>query len=409
MDLQQPAQGVAGASGGLVGKIRILVVDDEIDAAEGVQDILELEGHIVGVAHDKASALQAAKLMVPDVALVDLRLKDEWGLDVIAALHREFPALVCIVQTGNSDSSVVIAALRQGVYDYLIKPFQPDQLLTVIARAAEKITLEKDRFQIIEELGKAKEQAELASKSKTEFLIRMGREFSDHFACLTELAGSMAQQKLGPVGDEKYLTCARGIASGCSRMLSNMRQIGLLGTLEAGKAELSITDFSLPDAVAMVVEKYRGLIDHKQLVMEIALDEAIPVIQSDQDKFMGVLFHLLGNAVKFSDSAGRIAISAQMDEKGDLWVQINDHGPGMPESQIAMAMAPFGQLQPQQGASTAHDPFCAGLGLPLASGLVHLLGGKIGLKSAVGAGTSARVFFPKDQVFEFARMRNSVL
>lgn len=409
MVLQQPAHNLPRTASGPAGKIRVLVVDDETDAAEGVQDILELEGHIVGVAHDAASARQAAQMMMPDVALVDLRLKQEWGLDVIASLHKDFPALLCIVQTGNSDSNVVISALRQGVYDYLVKPFQPDQLLTVIARAAEKITLEKDRLQMIQELGRAKEQAELASRSKTEFLIRMGREFSDHFASLTKLAGSMAQQKLGPVGDENYAVCARGIASGCSRMLSNMRQIGLLGTLEAGKAELAVSDFALADAVAAVVDRYQSLIDQKQLVVETAIDENIPVIQSDRDKFMAVLFHLLGNAIKFSSAGGRIAISGRMDEKGDLLLQINDHGPGMPEAELAMAMAPFGQLQGQGDAAMANDPFCAGLGLPLANGLVELLGGKLGLKSAVGAGTSARMFFPKEKVFEFARMRSAVL
>ena len=61
--------------GGNLQRVRVLVVDDETLAAEGVQDILELEGHVVGIAHDKASAVQAAKMMAPDLALVDLRFE----------------------------------------------------------------------------------------------------------------------------------------------------------------------------------------------------------------------------------------------------------------------------------------------------------------------------------------------
>ncbi len=390
-------------------RVRVLVIDDEISAAEGVQDILELEGHIVGIAHDQQSALQAAQMMAPDVALVDLRLKDEWGLDVIAALHKEYPSLLCIVQTGNSDSSVVISALRQGVYDYLVKPFQPDQLLKVTERAAEKVLMENERYQMLQELGKAKEQAELASKSKTEFLTRMGGELGQHFATLVQLAGTMAQEKFGPMGNEQYSTCARGIASGCTRMLRNMQQIGELGNLEAGTKLVNIADFALADAIQTALAGYQSEIAAKQLVIEVSVDENIPVIQNDGALFVAILDHLISNAVKFSFPGGRVSVSARMDEKSDLWLQVNDHGPGIANDQIAVAMAPFGRVGDAKIGGQKVDPFCAGLGLPLALRIAHLLGGKLGIKSAVGSGTSARVFFPKDKVFEFAKMRSSVL
>ena len=388
-------------------RVRVLVIDDEVSAAEGVQDILELEGHIVGIAHDQQSALQAAQMMAPDLALVDLRLKDEWGLDVIGALHKQYPNLLCIVQTGNSDSSVVIAALRQGVYDYLVKPFQPDQLLKVTERAAEKLRLEAERYEMLQELGKAKEQAEMASKSKTEFLTRMGGEFGQHFATLVQLADTMEKQQFGPIGNEQYTTCARGIASGCTRMLRNMQQIGELGHLEAGTKQINVSDFVLAEIVQSAIASHQAEIDTKQLVLELSVDQAIPTVQSDPAHFIAILDHLISNATKFSQPGGRISISATMDEKSDLWLQVNDHGPGMADNEISVAMAPFGRVSNEN--TTGLDPFCAGLGLPLATRLTHLLGGKLGIKSAVGSGTSARVFFPKDKVFEFAKMRSSVL
>lgn len=388
-------------------RVRVLVIDDEVSAAESVQDILELEGHIVGIAHDQQSAMQAAQMMAPDLALVDLRLKDEWGLDVIAALHKQYPNLLCIVQTGNSDSSVVISALRQGVYDYLVKPFQPDQLLKVTERAAEKLLLETERYQMMQELAKAKEQAEIASKSKTEFLTRMGGELGQHFATLVQLAGTLENQQFGPIGNEQYVTCAGGIASGCSRMLRNMQQIGELGHLEARTKATNISGFSLSEVVKAAITNHQTQIDAKQLSIESSIDPTIPTVQSDPAHFTAILDHLISNATKFSPPGGRISVSARMDEKNDLWLQVNDHGPGMAESEISIAMAPFGRVGDKNAAG--FDPFCAGLGLPLATRLTHLLGGKLGIKSAVGSGTSARVFFPKDKVFEFAKMRSSVL
>ena len=408
MSMQQSEASGGQTGQGMSKRVRVLVVDDEISAAEGVQDILELEGHIVGIAHDTQSALQAAQMMAPDLALVDLRLKEEWGLDVIAALHKDYPGLLCIVQTGNSDSEVVISALRQGVYDYLVKPYQPDQLLKVTERAAEKVHMENERYQMMKELGKAKEQAEIASKSKTEFLTRMGGELGQHFSMLVQLAGTMAQEQFGPIGNEQYTTCARGLASGCSRMLRNMQQIGELGYLEAGTKAVNVTDFVIGEVVNTAVANHQAEITARQLVVEISVDEQIPVVQSDRDHFIAILDHLVSNAVKFSHPGGRVSVSARMDEKNDLWLQVNDHGPGIDSSQIAVAMAPFGRVGNGQSGNQA-DPFCAGLGLPLASRLTHLLGGKLGIKSAVGSGTSARVFFPKEKVFEFAKMRSSVL
>ncbi len=394
-------------SQGTAKRVRILVIDDEISAAEGVQDILELEGHIVGIAQDQQSALQAAQMMAPDVALVDLRLNEEWGLDVIGVLHKKYPNLLCIVQTGNSDSSVVISALRQGVYDYLVKPFEPDQLLKVVDRAAEKLSLETDRYQMMQELGKAKEQAELASKSKTEFLTRMGGELQHHFATLVKLANALDNQQFGPLGNEQYSTCASGIAAGCTRMLANMQKIGELGHLEAGTRQVNISDFNLTEIVQAATAKHQAKIDAKQLVVEMSVDPEMPPVQSDRDHFTAILDHLISNATKFSAPGGRVSISARMDEKSDLWLQVNDHGQGIADNQISVAMAPFGRVGDED--TTGFDPFCAGLGLPLATGLAHLLGGKLGIKSAVGSGTSARVFFPKEKVFEFARMRSSVL
>lgn len=389
-------------------RVRVLVIDDELQAAEGVQDILELEGHIVGVAHDMASALQAADMMAPDVALVDLRLKEEWGLDVIAALHKKFPNLVCIVQTGNSDSDVVISALRQGVYDYLVKPFQPDQLLTITARAAEKVVLERERYEMTTALGKAKEEAELASKSKTEFLTRMGGELGQHFSTLLELSATLAQERLGPIGNENYTTCARGIASGCSRMLRNMRNIGELGYLEAGTKPVNVTDFSVANVISEVTGSQQTAINAKRLQVAVSVGENVPPLQTDREHVSIILGHLLSNAIKFSPPAGQIGISALLDNKGDFWLQVQDQGPGIPHDQIVVAMAPFGRVSSSAGGQ-GPDPFSAGLGLPLADRLVQLLGGKLGLKSEPDAGTVAQLFFPRDKVFEFARNRNAIL
>ena len=391
-------------------KVRILIVDDEFDAADGVREILEMEGHITGIAEDKRTALEAARMMSPDIAFVDLRLREEWGLDVIHALHQEFSELLCIVQTGNSDSSVVINALRQGVYDYLVKPFEPDQLLTVVERAAEKVMLQKERREMIARLSNAHDQAEFASRTKTEFLTRMGSELSDHFETLVTLANSMAQEQFGPLNDQSYALCAKGIASGCARMLDNMKNIGQLGLLEAGKVVPKFSRFAVLDVIQELAGEFEEALASRQLGASAAISEDMPDIESDRVHFTAILRHLLSNAVKFAPAGSTIHISANMDNKGALEISIADQGPGIAADKMALAMAPFGQLEHnREGDEIQDDPLAAGLGLPLASQLADLLGGAIALSQNAPKGTVARVHFPGEAVFEFAKQRTKYL
>ncbi|HHI81905.1 MAG TPA: sensor histidine kinase, partial [Rhizobiales bacterium] len=301
-----------------------------------------------------------------------------------------------------------ITALRQGVYDYLVKPFEPDQLLTVVARAAEKITLQNERREIMARLSSAHEQAELASRSKTEFLTRMGGELASHFETLATLANSVASQQFGPLGDPSYQVCANGIATGCTRMLNNMKHIGELGYLEAGKVKANPAPFDLIEIIQELAGEFQAALAKKQLGASAAIADDLPEIHSDRRHMMEIMRHLLSNAIKFSPAASTIEIAARMDEKGALILTVADQGPGIDPQKVALAMAPFGRIDDGDGAHD-EDPFSAGLGLPLASGLASLLGGALTLAANQPRGTVATVYFPGKAVFEFAKRRSEYI
>ena len=232
--------------------IRILIVDDDVDAAIGVQELLELDGHTVAVTHDATSAMRSAVMMLPDVALIDLRLKDEWGLDLVQSLRNQFPNIVSVIMTGESDSSMVIQALREGVYDYLIKPFEPEHLIGVIDRAAENVRLHEERQSMLDELAAAKDKAELASRSKTEFLTRLSGELGDQFGVLVNLSTLISEQKYGAIENPEYVQAAGGISDGCKRLSRIMMWIGELGQLEAGTMPIERCEF----AIGTIARKY---------------------------------------------------------------------------------------------------------------------------------------------------------
>jgi signal transduction histidine kinase len=372
--------------------ISVLIVDDDVDAATGVKELIEMEGHTVAMAHDGQGAIKAAVMLNPDVALIDLRLKGEWGLDVVQTLRGQFPDIVSVIMTGESDSSTVIKALRQGVYDYLTKPFQPDQMIGVIDRAAEKIRLQLERQKMMDELAAARDTAELASKTKTEFLSRLSGELGSQFSKIVKLASVISDQQLGPIENNDYVRCAAGISDGCRRLTRIMLWIGELGHLEAGSMGVNNQTFRLNETIQEVVGIFQGMAAAKQVTIKVNCSQDLPALNSDAEHFSRILGHLVLNAVKFSKPQGTVEVSAMVDGFGDLRINVSDNGVGISKGKLPLALAPFGQL----GNNPEPDAYGVGLGLPLSDKFTRLLGGRMQVESSEETGTTIQLRFSGD-------------
>ena len=125
---------------------RVLIVEDNSALAENMAEILMDEGVDVHVAHDERAALDGAARQGFDLAIVDLRLSGgESGLDLVPRLrsfstHGEF-----LLITGNATLDTAIQAIRRGVYAYLTKPFEPEQLVTLVKRALAQVALKLEK------------------------------------------------------------------------------------------------------------------------------------------------------------------------------------------------------------------------------------------------------------------------
>jgi PAS domain S-box-containing protein len=140
--------------------LRILLVDDDVDFAASMADILEIEGYPVTVAHSVSEAIEKVETFAPVVALVDIRIGRESGLDLVAKLLDKDPELTCITVTAYADTDTAIEALKTGVYDYLRKPFETAELFAVLRRCA-------DRYKLLAEkkaADKAREESEARFK-----------------------------------------------------------------------------------------------------------------------------------------------------------------------------------------------------------------------------------------------------
>lgn len=126
----------------------ILCVDDDQDFAESISDLLEAHGYTVILAHDSARALDIAKKEKPVVALVDIRLGTESGLELLEHLHDQCPDIICVIITAFDTTNASLGALQQYAYDYLRKPVHPKILTKSMERCFERNHLKEQIEQL---------------------------------------------------------------------------------------------------------------------------------------------------------------------------------------------------------------------------------------------------------------------
>ena len=124
----------------------ILVVDDERDIRELIKDILEDEGHGVRLAWDSDTALREIDDAAPDLIILDIWLKDSKldGIDILKNTKRDNPSIPVVIISGHGNIEIAVAAIKQGAYDFIEKPFNIDQLMVVITRALETSRLRRE-------------------------------------------------------------------------------------------------------------------------------------------------------------------------------------------------------------------------------------------------------------------------
>jgi signal transduction histidine kinase/DNA-binding response OmpR family regulator len=137
--MSEPPADIADGSG--AGARHVMLVDDDPDLADSLAGLLRLEGYRVAVAHSRDEALASQATEPAQVALVDIRLGRDNGVDLVRELRDRHPELVAVMMTAYASLDATVAALRAGAYDYLSKPFLSEQLLATLDRCFERSDL----------------------------------------------------------------------------------------------------------------------------------------------------------------------------------------------------------------------------------------------------------------------------
>ena len=120
---------------------RVMIVDDDRDFAEGLGAVLEMHGYGVALAHNIAAAGAEAARFQPHMAILDICLGRENGIDLLNQLLGDYPEMLCIMATAHAETDTAIRAVKSGAYDYLRKPLHTEEVLTVLVRCDETLRL----------------------------------------------------------------------------------------------------------------------------------------------------------------------------------------------------------------------------------------------------------------------------
>lgn len=162
----------------------VLVVDDDAQIRSLLADLLKEAGYAVRQAKTGAEATESVAKQRPDLVMMDVKLPDMDGLDVLKTMKRERPELEIIVMTAFGGSSSAIKAMEHGAYDYVTKPFEIDDLLATLRRVFEHAAMSEEVSALRLELGK--------SAADREKIVGSSRPMLEVYKLIGKVAGSDA-------------------------------------------------------------------------------------------------------------------------------------------------------------------------------------------------------------------------
>lgn len=240
------------------------------------------------------------------------------------------------------------------------------------------------------QLVAARLEAEAANRAKSEFLANMSHELRTPLNAVIGFSEMMSLQIFGPLGNSRYAEYATDIGTSGRHLLSLIDEVLDFSKIEAGAQDLELHPLDLGHVALEVGRMLTPQAAQAQLEIEIHTSAAPVIVPADDRAMRQILLNLISNAIKFTDSGGRVDVHVSRSDSGVPYVSVSDTGIGIPVEEQQRILRPFEQVQ--ESNTRSHTGW--GLGLSIVAVLVRLHNATMRISSVPGEGTSITIDFP---------------
>jgi two-component system, NtrC family, sensor kinase len=252
---------------------------------------------------------------------------------------------------------------------------------------ADQAVIAIENVRLFNELAAANRDLKAASQHKSEFLANMSHELRTPLNAVIGFSEVLTDRMFGELNEkqEEYL---KDIYASGTHLLSLINDILDLSKIEAGRMELELTDFDLPQAIDNALTLVRERAGRRNITLQMSVDERLGEVRADERKIRQVVLNLLSNAIKFTLEGGRIEVAA-MPRDGSVEISVSDTGIGIAPEDQEKVFEEFRQVGTADKKAEG-----TGLGLTLCRKFIELHGGRIWVTSQVGTGSTFTFTIP---------------
>lgn len=362
--------------------LKVLVVDDELGMQMGVERSLrnytavmtDIDGQVSFDTRRAGSAEEGLGIIeadTPDILLLDYKLPGMSGLELLDIISEKYPKLLTIMITAYASLETAVTATKRGAHDFLAKPFTPDELKSVITKAASRLTLAR----------KAQALAEEKRQVRFQFISVLAHELK---APLNAIEGYLRIVKDKSAGDDPG-TYDHMLGRSLIR-LDGMRKLIFdlldMTRIESGQKKREFTECHLGEAIENVIETFKPEADKRNIAIAVDCDRAL-TLSADASELEIILNNLISNAVKYNRDGGKVTVEAAVAQ-GYVDIAVSDTGIGMTEKEVAKLFKDFVRIKNEK----TRNILGSGLGLSTLKKLAQLYGGDVSVTSEPDRGST---------------------
>ncbi len=357
----------------------IVVIDDDYAMRLSCSKILTKAGYHVETFEDGAGGLEGITRLKPDLVVVDLKMPGMSGMEVIPRVQEIDPTIVIVVITGYATIGTAVDAMKSGAYDFLPKPFSPDELRIIVSRG-----LERRRFQLDSQRHEMEREL-----MRRQFVTFVSHQLQSPLAAIRQYLDALNRMGEGPEAEARRREWFERCLRRTDDMLLLIQDWLTVSKLDRGclAREKGRVDAARLLTGIMTTYEEMAAAEGVTLVNELAGTE-LPV--TGDETCLGVLFdNLVVNAIKYNRRGGSVTASARI-EAGDAVVSIADTGIGIPDKDLPYLFDEFFRVKGEGSKKTSGT----GLGLPICRRICTELGGSITVESRADEGSTFLVRLP---------------